>query len=52
MVKLPLAEPATVGVNVTLTVQLAPTAKESPQLVVFAKSPVVAMLAMFRLAPP
>jgi hypothetical protein len=39
----PVREPAAVGVNVTLIVQLAPTARVVPQLFVCAKSPLAAM---------
>jgi len=38
----PLREPTPAGVNVTATVQFAPTAKEVPQVFVWAKSPVLA----------
>ena len=40
----PCRAPLAVGVNVTLTVQKVPTAKEFAQLLVWAKSPVVVML--------
>ena len=38
--RMPLRDPLAVGVNVTLTEQLAPTAREVPQVEVSAKSPV------------
>lgn len=40
-VRVPVREPRAVGVNVTFTVQLAPTANEVPQLLVWAKSPLI-----------
>jgi hypothetical protein len=39
IVKAPVSEPTTVGVKVTLRVQLAPSATLAPQLLVSAKSP-------------
>jgi len=38
-VTVPVREPRAVGVNVTFTAQLAPTASEVPQVLVWAKSP-------------
>jgi len=52
MVSVPILNPVTVGVKVTLTVQLLPEASELPQLLVCVKYAVVAMLVMDRLAPP
>src|SRR5438094_4289047 len=42
-VRLPLREPRSVGVKVTLIVQFAPTATAAPQLLVWAKSPLTTM---------
>jgi hypothetical protein len=44
--------PVTVGVKVTLMVQLADCASDAPQLVLRAKSPLATMLAMLSTAPP
>lgn len=44
MVNVPLREPVAVGVNVTLMVQLAPTAKDAGQLLVWEKSPLALMV--------
>ena len=52
IVTLPVLVPACVGVKVTLTVQLAPTASEFPQVFVWAKSPLAPMLVMSRVAVP
>jgi hypothetical protein len=46
IVSVPVRVPTMVGVNVTLIVHLAPAANEVPQLLVWAKSPVVEMLLM------
>src|SRR5208337_5348070 len=46
IVSFPLRFPFCVGVKVTLMVQLPPTARRLPQLLVCAKSPVVVMLLM------
>jgi hypothetical protein len=50
--KVPARVPATVGLNVTFTVQLAAAVKVVPQLLVCAKSPVTLTLAMERFALP
>lgn len=54
--KLPLRVPAAAGVNVTLRVQLAPTANDVPQLLVCEKSPAfvpdIVILVMVRVAVP
>jgi hypothetical protein len=52
IVRVPLAEPAAVGVNVTLTVQLAPAASVAPQLLLSANAPVAAIALIARLALP
>jgi hypothetical protein len=52
MVKEPLREPLTVGVNVTLSVQLALAARLEPQVLVWEKSPLAVMLVMLRVALP
>lgn len=46
MVSAPVRVPLAVGVKVTLIMQLAPAARLPPQLLVWAKSPLVAMLEM------
>lgn len=51
-VKVPLRVPARVGVKVTLASQLASGARLAPQLLVWAKSPVAAILATVRAALP
>src|SRR5262249_2858601 len=48
----PFRVPSAVGVKVTLMVQLAPAFTELPQLLFSAKSPLVAMLVMVRVALP
>lgn len=48
----PLRFPGTVGVNVTLIVQETPAATESPQVFVWAKSPLALMLLMVSGALP
>jgi hypothetical protein len=48
----PVRDPAAVGVNVTLIVQLAPTARLVPQLFVCAKSPLAAMELIVAAAVP
>ena len=48
----PVLAPATVGLNVTLMVQEAPAATLEPQLLVWAKSPLVLMPETVRLALP
>src|SRR5205807_945675 len=48
----PVLKPVAVGLKVTLTVQLAPAVTLLPQLLVWAKSPLAAMLAMFNTAVP
>jgi hypothetical protein len=50
--KLPVRVPDAVGVNVTLMAQFPPAARELPQLSVSAKSPLVMMLVMVRVAVP
>ena len=52
MVKEPLREPLTVGVKVTLRVQLALAARLAPQVLVWEKSPLTVMLVMLRVALP
>jgi hypothetical protein len=52
MVKEPLREPLAVGVKVTLRVQLALAARLEPQVLVWEKSPLTAMLVMLRVALP
>jgi len=51
-VRVPLRFSGTVGVNVTLTVQETPAATESPQVFVWAKSPLALMLLMVSGALP
>lgn len=48
----PLRAPVAVGVKVTVMEQLAAAAIELPQLLVWPKSPLAAMLVMVRLAVP
>ena len=48
----PVFEPEEDGVNVTLIVQLACTAREVPQVLLWVKSPVAAMLVIVRGAEP
>ncbi len=50
--RVPLSVPRTVGVKVTLMEQLAPAAKEVPQLFVWLKSPVVLKPVIVSGAPP
>jgi len=52
MVKDPLREPLTVGVKVTLSVQLALATTVEPQVLVCEKSPLAVMLVMLRVALP
>src|SRR5205807_9768248 len=52
MITAPVRGPATVGVKVMLMAQLAPGANVAAQVVVRAKSPVAAMLAMLNGAVP
>ena len=52
MVKEPLREPLTVGVKVTLRVQLPLAARLEPQVLVWEKSPLTVMLVMVRTALP
>ena len=52
MAKEPLREPLTVGVKVTLSVQLALAATVEPQVLVWEKSPLAVMLVMLRVALP
>jgi hypothetical protein len=52
IVKVPLLDPAAVGVKVTLRVQLAPAATLEPQVLVWEKSPLTVMLVMLRAAFP
>jgi hypothetical protein len=52
MVKEPPREPLAVGVKVTLRVQLALAARLEPQVLVWEKSPLTAMLVMLRVALP
>lgn len=46
MDRLPLCPPAEAGENVTLMVQLAPAAREVPQVLVWAKGTLAVMLVM------
>src|SRR2546427_9096326 len=48
MASTPVRDPVTVGLNVTLTEQFPPAATLVPQLFVWAKSPLAAMLEMLR----
>ena len=52
MVTAPLRVPVAVGVKVTLMVQLAPAATVAPQVFVWVKSPLAAMLLMLSVALP
>ena len=52
MAKEPLREPLTVGVKVTLSVQLALAATVEPQVLVWEKSPLAVMLVMLSAALP
>ena len=52
MAKEPLREPLTVGVKVTLSVQLALATTVEPQVLVCEKSPLAVMLVMLRAALP
>ena len=52
MVMEPLREPMAVGVKVTVMVQEALGARLEPQVLVWEKSPLTAMLVMVRLAVP
>jgi hypothetical protein len=52
MAKEPLREPLTVGVKVTLRVQLALAERLEPQVLVWEKSPLAVMLVMLRVALP
>ena len=52
MLKVPVRIPEAVGVNVTLMVQLAPTATELPQVSVSVKSPLAEMLVIVRATLP
>ena len=52
IVNVPFTLPVAVGVNVTLTVQLAPDASLGTQLSVSSKFAVVTMLTMFSIAVP
>jgi hypothetical protein len=52
MVRVPVRVPLPPGVKVTLNVQLAPPATLSPQVLVWAKSPLTATLLMLSGAPP
>ena len=52
IVTAPVRDPVTVGLNVTLTEQFPPAATLAPQLFVWAKSPLAAMLEMVRAALP
>ena len=51
-VMVPVLVPDDVGENVTLTVQLAPTASDELQVLVWPKSPVAAMLVILRFVVP
>jgi hypothetical protein len=52
MVRAPVLVPPAVGLKVTLRVQLAPAATLEPQVWVWEKSPLAAMLVMLRAALP
>ena len=52
LVRVPVRFPVAVGVKVTLIVQLAPALSALPQLLVWAKSPLSAMLAMVNVTVP
>jgi hypothetical protein len=52
MVTTPVLVPVAVGLKVTLRVQLAPAARLEPQVLVWEKSPLTAMLVMLRVALP
>jgi hypothetical protein len=52
MVIVPVRAPEAVGVNVTMIVQVAPDGKVAAQLLVWAKSPLLAIFEMFKLALP
>ena len=52
IVKVPVRDPAAVGVNVTLMVQLALAATLEPQVLVWEKSPLAVALEMTRVALP
>src|SRR5690242_14091143 len=52
IVRLPLREPEVPGLNVTVTVQLAPAARLAPQLLVSEKSPLAEMPVRPRAALP
>ena len=52
MVMVPVRAFGVVGVNVTVMVQLAPAATVEPQLLVWAKSPLLVMLVMLRVRKP
>jgi hypothetical protein len=52
IVTVPLLDPPAEGPKVTLTRQLAPAASELPQVFVWAKSPLAAILVMVRAALP
>ena len=52
MVKDPLREPLTVGVKVTLSVQLALAARLVPQVLVWEKSPLAVTLVILSVALP
>jgi negative regulator of sigma E activity len=52
MVMEPLRDPAALGVNVTLRVQLALAARPEPQVLVWEKSPLTVMLLIVRVALP
>ena len=51
-VSVPFRFPCSLGVKVTLIVQLAEASSESPQLLVCAKSPLAAMIRSFRAPLP
>ena len=52
IVSVPVRDPAAVGVKVTLIEQFVPAATDVPQLLAWAKSPLVAMLVMLKAALP
>jgi hypothetical protein len=52
MLTVPVRVPVVVGLKVTLMVQLAPAARVDPQLLLWAKSPLIATLLIVKLVDP
>lgn len=52
IVSAPVRVPVVVGVKATFSVQLAPAARDVPQLLLCEKSPVIEMLEMLKAAVP